>query len=228
MTGPLRLGVIGSSGGSALAAADECLRAVGRRIAWVVVTDRDCGMLRWAREHAHIGTRLPYESAEAFSALATRALRAQGCADVLLFYTRRVAAPLIDELRVCNIHPSLLPAFPGLDALGQARAAGVRVFGATLHAVDAGIDTGPIVAQVADAFPDGMAPGTVEHRSFVQKVWLCLVWYERCVAQTGTRELAHLPGGAIGLGSPDLASSELRQAFSDWSIRQRTAGVVAQ
>jgi phosphoribosylglycinamide formyltransferase-1 len=49
--------------------------------------------------------------------------------------------------RVVNIHPSLLPAFPGLDAQGQAFSYGVKVTGATVHFVDAGTDTGPIIEQ---------------------------------------------------------------------------------
>lgn len=50
--------------------------------------------------------------------------------------------------RILNIHPSLLPAFPGVDAIGQALAAGVKVSGCTIHFVDEGVDTGPIIAQV--------------------------------------------------------------------------------
>jgi len=50
---------------------------------------------------------------------------------------------------VVNVHPSLLPAFPGVDAQGQAFAAGVRIAGCTVHLVDAGMDTGPILAQAA-------------------------------------------------------------------------------
>lgn len=49
--------------------------------------------------------------------------------------------------RIINVHPSLLPAFPGLDAVGQAVAYGVRVFGVTVHLVDDGVDTGPILLQ---------------------------------------------------------------------------------
>jgi phosphoribosylglycinamide formyltransferase 1 len=51
--------------------------------------------------------------------------------------------------RVINVHPALLPAFPGLDAVGQAVAHGVRVFGVTVHIVDEGVDTGPIILQRA-------------------------------------------------------------------------------
>ncbi|HET8813969.1 MAG TPA: phosphoribosylglycinamide formyltransferase [Solirubrobacterales bacterium] len=49
--------------------------------------------------------------------------------------------------RVVNIHPALLPSFPGLDAIGQALAAGVETTGVTVHFVDEGVDTGPVIAQ---------------------------------------------------------------------------------
>jgi phosphoribosylglycinamide formyltransferase-1 len=58
-------------------------------------------------------------------------------------------------LRILNVHPSLLPSFPGLQAQAQALAYGVQVTGATVHFVDAGTDTGPIVAQAAVAVRPG-------------------------------------------------------------------------
>jgi len=58
--------------------------------------------------------------------------------------------------RVVNVHPSLLPAFPGLDAIGDALAYGVRVAGVTVHLVDEGIDTGPVLLQAAIDVPDGI------------------------------------------------------------------------
>jgi phosphoribosylglycinamide formyltransferase 1 len=51
------------------------------------------------------------------------------------------------EDRIVNVHPALLPAFPGLDAIGQALAHGVRITGVTIHFVDAGVDSGPILLQ---------------------------------------------------------------------------------
>ncbi len=57
------------------------------------------------------------------------------------------------EQRVINVHPALLPAFPGLDAVGQALAHGVKVFGVTVHFVDDGVDTGPIILQRALELP---------------------------------------------------------------------------
>ena len=68
---------------------------------------------------------------------------------LLAGYMRLIGQTLLEryEGRILNIHPSLLPAFPGKDAIGQAYAAGVRVTGVTVHFVDAGMDTGEVIAQ---------------------------------------------------------------------------------
>ena len=63
--------------------------------------------------------------------------------------------------RILNVHPSLLPAFPGVRAIEQAVEHGVKVFGVTVHLVDEGVDTGPIVLQRAVELPDARDPGTV-------------------------------------------------------------------
>jgi phosphoribosylglycinamide formyltransferase-1 len=62
---------------------------------------------------------------------------------------------------VINVHPSLLPAFPGLEAIEQALAYGVKVFGVTVHFVDAGIDSGPVILQGAVELRDARDPGQV-------------------------------------------------------------------
>jgi len=62
---------------------------------------------------------------------------------------------------VINVHPSLLPAFPGLHAIEQALAYGVKVFGVTVHFVDAGVDSGPVILQRAVELPDAREPGEV-------------------------------------------------------------------
>ena len=66
--------------------------------------------------------------------------------------------------RIVNIHPSLLPAFPGLDAWGQALRAGVKVTGCTVHYVDAGVDTGPIILQRSVPVLEGDTPETLHAR----------------------------------------------------------------
>jgi len=63
--------------------------------------------------------------------------------------------------RVINVHPALLPAFPGLRAIEQALDYGVKVFGVTVHFVDEGVDTGPIIAQRAIDLPDVTDPAQV-------------------------------------------------------------------
>lgn len=70
---------------------------------------------------------------------------------VLAGYMRLIGPTLLQafEGKIINIHPSLLPAFPGKDAIGQALEAKVKVSGVTVHFVDAGMDTGPIIAQRA-------------------------------------------------------------------------------
>lgn len=93
-----------------------------------------------------------FESKAAFEEAVVAELRARDIEWVILAgYMRLVGDVLLTayENRIVNIHPSLLPSFPGKDAIGQAMAHGVKVTGATVHFVDAGMDTGPIIAQAA-------------------------------------------------------------------------------
>ncbi len=71
--------------------------------------------------------------------------------------------------RIVNIHPSLLPAFPGLDAQEQALAHGVKVSGCTVHLVDEGLDSGPIVVQRTVPVLDGDTPRTLAARILEQE-----------------------------------------------------------
>jgi phosphoribosylglycinamide formyltransferase-1 len=66
--------------------------------------------------------------------------------------------------RVVNVHPSLLPAFPGVDAIGDAVAYGVKVFGVTVHLVDEGVDTGPVVLQASIDLPEPLDRDAVHDR----------------------------------------------------------------
>jgi phosphoribosylglycinamide formyltransferase-1 len=65
---------------------------------------------------------------------------------------------------VINVHPSLLPAFPGLDAVQQALDYGVKVFGVTVHFVDRGVDTGPVILQRGVELPGACEPADVLDR----------------------------------------------------------------
>lgn len=83
---------------------------------------------------------------------------------ILAGYMRLIGADLLSayDNRIINIHPSLLPSFPGKDAIGQAVEAGVKITGVTVHFVDEGMDTGPIIAQKAVQVVDGDAEKTAQ------------------------------------------------------------------
>jgi phosphoribosylglycinamide formyltransferase 1 len=101
---------------------------------------------------------------------------------VLAGYMRLVGETLLAayEGQIINLHPSLLPAFTGKDAVGQALAYGVKVTGVTVHFVDAGLDTGPIIAQLPVAVEEHDTAETlaarihqVEHVLLVEVIgWL--------------------------------------------------------
>jgi phosphoribosylglycinamide formyltransferase 1 len=76
---------------------------------------------------------------------------------VLAGYMQLLSEPFVARFRgrVVNVHPALLPEFPGLDAIGQALAAGVRTTGVTVHFVDEGVDTGPVILQRQVPVPAG-------------------------------------------------------------------------
>lgn len=155
----LKLGVLGSGKGSNFRAIAEAI-ARGDLDAEVCIVLSDvetAGLLDLARERGlraefiapgRFKTRL---EPEAESRLVAR-LREAGVEWVVLAgYMRMIKAPLLAAFprRIVNIHPSLLPAFPGLEAWKQALAAGVAETGCTVHYVDAGMDTGEILAQRA-------------------------------------------------------------------------------
>ena len=99
-----------------------------------------------------------YSDRRAFDAAVVEALRAHGVELVVLAgFMRLVTDLLLDAypMRIVNVHPALLPAFPGLHAQRQAIDYGVRVSGVTVHLVDAGTDSGPIVAQTAVPVHEG-------------------------------------------------------------------------
>jgi phosphoribosylglycinamide formyltransferase-1 len=153
----LALGILGSGKGSNfLAIADAIDAGTLRAEVRVVVSDvADAAILALARERGlraeylppgRFKTRLEPEAEERLVAL----LKEAGAEWVVLAgYMRMVKAPLLNAFprRIINIHPSLLPRFPGLEAWKQAIAAGVSETGCTVHYVDSGTDTGEIIAQ---------------------------------------------------------------------------------
>jgi len=154
---PFRLGVLGSGKGSNMVAiADACAAGdVPAEIALVLSDVAEAGILDRARERrltaeyvppGKFRTKLDEVAEQAFI---QRLTEARVDLVVLAGFMRILKGEFLRAFadRVINIHPSLLPAFPGLEAWKQALDYGVKVTGCTVHFVDQGIDSGPIIGQ---------------------------------------------------------------------------------
>ena len=121
---------------------------------------RDLGLAALAIPHQGVGRREHEQRVVA----ALRQARAEWIC--LAGYMRLLSPELVAAFprRIVNIHPSLLPAFPGLDAQAQALAHGVKVSGCTVHLVDEGLDSGPIVVQRTVPVLEGDSPQTLAAR----------------------------------------------------------------
>lgn len=169
-----RLGILGSGKGSNYVALAEAI-AAGRLPAEVSVVATDvagAGILQQAGRFGHRALHVPPgrfrtkldEDAEVEY---IRVLKeAQVDLVVLAGFMRILKGDFLRafEGRVLNIHPSLLPSFPGLEAWKQALEYGVKVTGCTVHLVDQGIDTGPIVAQRSVPVLDTDTAATLHQR----------------------------------------------------------------
>ena len=153
----LRLGILGSGKGSNCRAILERIRDGSLRAeVRIILSDvPDAGILAIAREfdvrHAHVppGPFRTKMSPEAETELVRHLRAAEVDLVVLAGFMRVLKAPALEAFphRIVNLHPSLLPKFPGLAAWKQALDAGEKVTGCTVHYVDAGVDTGEIIAQ---------------------------------------------------------------------------------
>lgn len=125
--------------------------------------------------------------------VADDALRRRGVTLVALAGFMRVLTPVFVEAwagRLVNIHPSLLPAFPGLDTHARALAAGVKLHGCTVHYVTTGVDEGPIIGQAAVPVRPGDGPETLAARVLEAEHAL----YPICLALAAAGDEAHVRG----------------------------------
>lgn len=153
----LRVGVLVSGGGTNLQALlDACAQAdFPAELALVVSNVEGAFALERARKAgvaAEVLSHKGFADRAAFETALVERLKAAGVELVCLAGFMRIVGPTFLQAfpqRVLNIHPALLPAFPGMHGPGQALAHGVKLAGCTVHFVDEGTDTGPIVAQAA-------------------------------------------------------------------------------
>lgn len=151
----LDLGVLVSGRGTNLGAILDAIAdgALDARVKTVISNQADALALKRAEE-AQVPTRVishrDFATRQAFDQALVEALQAAGAHWVVLAGFMRVLTPVLLRAfsgRVLNLHPALLPAFPGTHAQRQALDYGVKVAGCTVHLVDEGVDSGPIIAQ---------------------------------------------------------------------------------
>jgi phosphoribosylglycinamide formyltransferase-1 len=183
------LGVLISGRGSNLQAIIDAIAAgaLDARIAVVISNKPAAGGLERARragiETVYLSHRA-YPSREDYDRALVDELRARDVGLICLAGFMRLLSPVFIQAfpaAILNIHPSLLPAFPGLDAQHQAWKHGVKVTGATVHLVDRDLDAGPIVLQRAvpvldDDTPDSLSARILEeeHKLYPEAIRLLL------------------------------------------------------
>ena len=153
----LQIGVLVSGSGTNLQAIIDSIESgsLNARIACVISNKSGAFALERARRHNIPAIFLGHQEfpdRSAYDAALVEQLRQHGVELVVLAgFMRIITTTLLDAFptRVINIHPALLPAFPGLHAQHQAVEHGVKISGCTVHFVDAGTDTGPIIVQAA-------------------------------------------------------------------------------
>ena len=184
----LRVGVMVSGGGPNLQAILDAIdngSIRNAKVEVVISNNRNAYALERARNHgiqAVCMSPKEYESREAFNeALLQKVDEFQ--LDLIVLAGFLVAIPEAMakkyERRIINIHPSLIPSFCGVGYYGlkvheAALARGVKVTGATVHYVDSGMDTGPIILQKAVEVQEGDTPETLQRRVMEQAEWVIL------------------------------------------------------
>ncbi len=175
----LKLAVLGSGSGSNMQSIVDAIEAgtLDAEIVCVITDVEGAKILDRAKRHnlpaqyiscAPFKTKLDGEAQEEY----IRVMKEAGADTVVLAGFMRIVKPGLLEAfpgRVLNIHPALLPAFPGLEGWTQALNYGAKVAGCTVHFVDAGTDTGPIIVQKAVPVEEGDTPESLHARIQVQE-----------------------------------------------------------
>lgn len=180
-TPPLRIAVLASGRGSNLQAIIDAIEAgrLDAKIVAVLSNKKDAAALERARKHGITGMFVdpkPFvgrpDSRDAYDRTLLEILQRQEVELVLLAgYMKIVTALLVNAYanRMMNIHPSLLPAFPGLDVQKKAIEWGCKLAGCTVHFVTEGVDEGPIIVQAAVPILDGDTAESLAARILTQE-----------------------------------------------------------
>jgi len=198
----LDLGVLVSGNGTNLQAILDAVqeRTLDAKIRLVLSNKADAFALERARKagvETAVVSHRDYASREQFDAAIVEALKRAGAEWIVLAGFMRVLTPtFLDAFprRIVNIHPALLPAFPGVNAQKQALEYGVKLSGCTVHFVDSGVDTGPIIAQRVVEVRDDDEEASLAERIHREEHTL-LVEVLRLIAAGRVRVTSGAPGG---------------------------------
>jgi phosphoribosylglycinamide formyltransferase-1 len=196
VSNPFRIGVLGSGKGSNFVAIADAVAAgkIPAEIAVVLSDVESAGILAHARQRnlpaqfiapGKFRTKLEEDAERAF---VTALQNAKVDLIVLAGFMRVLKGDFLRafEGRIVNIHPSLLPCFPGLESWRQALDHGVKVAGCTVHFVDAGVDSGAIIGQQTVPVLDNDTAETLHQRIHVAEHEL----YPKCVAALARKEIS--------------------------------------
>lgn len=170
MSAKIKLAIFASGSGSNYQAIEQAIQAgkLKAEIALLVCDQSKAKVIEKAQQNnlpTFVFKAADYQGKVAFEQEIVAELEAYAVDWVILAgYMRLIGSTLLSRYqgRIINSHPSLLPAFPGLDAIGQALQAGVKVSGVTIHYVDSGMDTGEIIVQEAVNVEVGMTHDQLE------------------------------------------------------------------
>jgi phosphoribosylglycinamide formyltransferase 1 len=173
----MRIVILASSGGSAFIETKKILDNYSSTShEYFVFTDRPCGIEEYCLTNSIACEQIPYTNRKDFSQKVAEKVAKIGHIDVVLLYFLRILTEdFFKKYLTLNIHPALLPAFRGVDAVKQCFESKAKFIGATLHLVDAGVDTGLIIGQIATPISHLDTEHQLNKISFLQKVYLSLL-----------------------------------------------------
>lgn len=168
----VKIGILASGNGSNLQAIIDAIedKKLDAEIRVVISDNPSAYALERAKKHSIktvVITKDKFPKKNAFDVELNRLLKEIGVELVVLAGFMRILSPAVLKafpMRVMNIHPSLLPSFPGLDAQKKALDYGVRFSGCTVHFIDEGMDTGPIIMQAIVPVKEGDTVETLSKR----------------------------------------------------------------
>lgn len=229
----MKVAIICSAGGGAFFAAFDLLVQTNRFSSenFIVITDRACRAEQSAGDRGIFFKRIEFESKEKFSKTVLEILIKNQVTIVLMLYSRLISSDLYLNLPTFNIHPALLPAFKGMNAVGQALDLGVKFLGASIHLTTEKIDDGPIIGQVSSPIDMYANKSWLDKLSFLQKTYLIIMFVD--TLQTGLLKINK--NGQVSYedkvffspsANPCIQSCDLKDLFSAYQAEEKMQGAI--